>query len=105
MEQTIEWMRKRHAYYTSLIEEKGIATARQFYDELYDFFMLFGIELQYYPESDCCGLCIELEDYDYEQYVIETDKEKGRAVISPVIEYKDVYCAHTDVNIFEDNQL
>lgn len=105
MEQTIEWMRKRHAYYTSLIEEKGIARARQFYDELYDFFMLFCIELQYDCENDCCILYIDLEDYDYECYTINTDKEKGRAVISPVVEYRDVYCANTDVNIFEDDEL
>lgn len=105
MEQTIEWMRKRHAYYTSLIEEKGIATARQFYDELYDFFMLFCIELQYNLESDRCFIYIDLEYYDYECYEINTDKEKGRAVVSPVVDYKDVNCAHTNVNIFEDDEL
>lgn len=103
MEQTLEMMRKRHAYFSSLIEERGIKTARQFYDELHDWFMLFGIELSMCNDH-ACGLCIEFEYSDYEQYIIE-DQENGEVMVSPCVGWNDNYCCNSEIHIFEEDRL
>lgn len=51
MEQTIELMRKRHAYYTKLIEERNIHTACEFYNELHELFAMYG------PQNEACKGC------------------------------------------------
>lgn len=102
MEQTLEMMRKRHSYFTSLIKEHDIKTAKEFYDKLHGWFELFGIELTMVNEHQC-SLCIELEYSDYEAYAIIDD---GRAVnVSPWVWWNDNYCANSDINIFEEDKL
>lgn len=97
-------MRKRHAYFSSLIEERSIKTAKQFYEELYDWFILFGIELSLDSDEKYCGICIELEYTDYEQYTI-TDGDGGLAEVSPRVWWNDNYCANSEINIFEEDRL
>lgn len=105
MEQTIEMMRKRHAYFSSIIEERGIKSAIQFYNELHEWFMLFGIELSLNDEGNQCDICIELEYTDYEYYMV-TDGDDGKfATISPYVWWNDNYCANSTVNIFEKDKL
>ena len=102
MEQTLELMRKRHAYFTSLIKEHDIRTAKEFYDKLNEWFELFGIELSMIDEHQC-SLCIELEYTDYESYTIFD--ENGKAKVSSSVWWNDNYCANSDVNIFEEEKL
>lgn len=104
MEQTIEMMRKRHAYFSSLIKEHDIKTAKQFYEEFYDRFLLFGIELLLDSDAKQCGICIELEYSDYEQYTV-TEGDGILAKVSPFVWWNDNYCANSEVNIFEEEKL
>lgn len=102
MEQTLELMRKRHAYFTSLIKEHDIRTAKEFYDKLHEWFELFGIELSMIDEHQC-NLCIELEYTDYESYTIFD--ENGEAKVSSSVWWNDNYCANSDIDIFEEEKL
>lgn len=105
MEQSIELMRKRHAYYTELIKEHGIHTAREFYEKLHDLFAMFGIDL-YFDESESeCRISITCEDYDYEDYTVADGTEGGPATVSPVVEWKHpTYMCHDEIDIFTDKQ-
>ena len=105
MEQTVDMMRKRHAYFTALIAERGIKTARQFYDELHEWFELFGIELSLNSDGKQCSICIELEYTDYEYYTVIDGDSGDSATISSDVWWNDNYCANSTVNIFEKDKL
>ena len=91
MEQTIELMRKRHAYYTKLIEERNIHTAREFYAELHELFAIFGVDVYLNETETECTIAITCEDYDYED--------------SPVVEWKHpTYMCSDEIDIFADEQ-
>lgn len=44
--ETLELMRRRHAYYTKLITDAGVKTAQDFYDRFKDQFLMYGIKLE-----------------------------------------------------------
>lgn len=104
MEQTIELMRKRHAYFSSLIKEHNIKTARQFYDDLYEWFEILGIELSLNEEKTQCGIYLALDYTDYEEYTI-IEGEDGLPKVSPDVWWNDNYCSNSTVNIFEEDRL
>ena len=103
MEQTIELMRKRHAYYTKLIAEHNIHTAREFYVELHELFAMFGVDV-YLNESETeCTIGITCEDYDYEDYTVVDGKDGGLATIKVTVEWKHpTYMCNDEVDIFAD---
>lgn len=101
MEQTIELMRRRHAYYTKLIAEHNIHTAREFYAELHELFAMFGVDVYLNEAKTECSIAITCEDYDYEDYTVTDGKDGGLATISPVVEWKHpTYMYHDEVDIF-----
>lgn len=102
MKQSIELMRRRHAYYTRLISDNDIHTAQEFYDRFHEQFMLTGTQL--WMNNGDCGIYIECEDYDYETYTIVDGKSNGLASVSPVVAFKTV-CTNVDANIFEINHI
>lgn len=102
MEQSIPLMRKRHAYYTKLIAEHDIHTAREFYDKLGELFAMFGVELCLGESKTECYIYITCEDYDYEAYTVVDGIDGALATISPVVEWKHpIYMCNDEVNIFE----
>lgn len=105
MEQTIELMRKRHAYYTKLIEERNIHTAREFYAELHELFAMFGVDVYLNEAETECTIAITCEDYDYEDYTVVDGKDGGLAAIKVTVEWKHpTYMCHDEVDIFADEQ-
>lgn len=106
MEQTIELMRKRHAYYTRLITEHKIHTAREFYAELRELFAMFGVDVYLNEAETECTIAITCEDYDYEDYTVTDGKNGGLATISPIVSWKHpTYMCNDEVDIFaEDNR-
>lgn len=105
MEQTIELMRKRHAYYTKLIAEHNIHTAREFYTQLNEFFAMFSVDLYLNEAETECTIAITCEDYDYEDYTVADSKDGGLATISPVVEWKHpTYMCGDEIDIFADEQ-
>lgn len=104
MEQTIELMRKRHAYFTKLIEERNIHTAREFYAELHELFAMFGVDV-YLNEAEMeCTIAITCEDYDYEDYTVVDGKDGGLAEIKVTVECKHpTYMYNTVVDVFADS--
>ena len=102
MKQSIELMRRRHAYYTRLISDSDIHTAQEFYDRFHEQFMLTGTQL--WMKNGACDIHIECEDYDYEDYTIVDGKSNGLASVSPVVAFKTV-CTNVDANIFEINHI
>lgn len=66
MKQSLELMRRRHAYYTRLIADNDIHTAQEFYDRFSEQFMLIGTRLS--MNNGNCDIYIECEVYDYEYY-------------------------------------
>lgn len=98
MKQSIEMMRKRHAYYTKLIVEHNIQTAREFCEKLGEMFEMFGVDIGY---SDSAGfISITCEDYDYEDYTILDGESGGLATICNVVKWKPLFC-HEEVDIFK----
>lgn len=102
MKQSIELMRRRHAYYTRLISDNDIHTAQEFYDRFHEQFMLTGTQL--WMNNGDCDIHIECEDHDYEDYTIVDGNSTELASVSPVVAFKTV-CTNVDANIFEINHI
>ncbi len=102
--ETIEMMRRRHAYYTKLINDGKIKTAQEFYDRFKEHFEMYGIKLELSDDKSNCSIYLELGDYDYEQYWIENGSNDGFASVSPDVAFKDLF-TNLEVNIFTGEYL
>lgn len=95
-------MRRRHAYYTKLVAEYNIHTAREFCDKLGEMFAMFGVEVSL-NEDGTCRISITCDDYDYEYYAVVDGKKGGLATISSTVEWKNpTYGCHEEVDIFHE---
>lgn len=97
-------MRRRHAYYTKLINDAKIKTAQEFYDNFKDHFEMYGIELVLSDDKSSCSISLELGDYDYQQYWVEDGLNDSAAVVSPEVAFKDLF-TNLEVNIFTEEYL
>lgn len=103
MEQSIELMRKRHAYFTTLIAEHSIQTAREFYDNMHEQFAMFGVDLFLDESESECHINITCEDYDYESYTVADSTNTSFARIKTIVEWKNpTYGCHEEVDIFHE---
>ena len=89
--ETLELMRRRHAYYTKLITDAEIKTAEEFYERYSEQFLMYGIELKLSDNKKWCSIHLELEDYDYEDYWVEDSKDDTFAEVSPEVSFKDMF--------------
>lgn len=103
-EHRIAMMRKRHAYFTKLIAEHDIHTAREFCNKLGEMFEMFAVHI--YCLDDGNGfISLNFEDYDYEDYTILDGENGALATISNVVGWKDpTYLCSDEVNIFEEQE-
>ncbi len=102
--ETIELMRRRHAYYTQLITDAGIKTAEEFYEIYREHFLMYGIELRLSDNNEWCSIYLELGDYDYESYNIGNGRDDALAEVSPEVAFKDLF-RNAEVNIFTGEEL
>lgn len=102
--ETLELMRRRHAYYTKLITDAEIKTAEEFYERYSEQFLMYGIELKLSDNKKWCSIHLELEDYDYEDYWVEDSKDDTLAEVSPEVSFKDMF-NNVKVNIFTGEEL
>lgn len=102
--ETLELMRRRHAYYTKLITDAEIKTAEEFYERYSEQFLMYGIELKLSDNKKWCSIHLELEDYDYEDYGVEDGKDDTLAEVSPETAFKDLF-RNAEVNIFTGEEL
>ena len=96
--ETIELMRRRHSYYTKLINDSKIKTAQEFYDRFKEHFEMYGIKLELSDDKSNCSIYLELGDYDYEQYWVEDSLNDNLAVVSPNVAFKDLF-TNLEINI------
>ncbi len=100
MEQSLELMRKRHAYYSKLIADNDIHTAREFCEKLGDMFAMFGVEVDTFADAPDTGtISITCVGYDYEDYTIHDGVDGGLATISNVVGWKPI-CSDEEIDIF-----
>lgn len=102
--ETIEMMRRRHAYYTKLINDGKIKTAQEFYDRFKEHFEMYGIKLELSDDKSNCSIYLELGDYDYEQYWVKDGLNDVLASVSPDVAFKDLF-TNLEVNIFTGEYL
>ena len=102
--EALELMRRRHSYYTKLITEAGIKTAREFFDKYREHFLMYGINLSISDDKSYCSIYLELGDYDYENYWVGDGKDDGLAEVSPEVSFKDTF-NNVEVNIFTGEEL
>ena len=102
--ETLELMRRRHAYYTQLITDAGIKTAEEFYERYREHFLMYGIKLKLSDNNEWCSIYLELGDYDYEDYWVEDSKDDTLAEVSPEVSFKDMF-NNAEVNIFTGEEL
>lgn len=102
MEQTLEMMRIRHAYYTQLIKGNNIRTAKAFYNHFRELFQMLGTDLQLY--ENCVGISITYELDSYEEYTITDGVDGGLAIVSPIVQYQYMFTNRAG-NIFEIDHL
>lgn len=102
--ETLELMRRRHAYYTKLITDAEIKTAEEFYDRYKEHFLMYGIELKLSDNKEWCSIYLELGNYDYENYRLEDGKDDTLAEVSPEVSFKDML-NNVKVNIFTGEEL
>jgi len=98
--ETIELMRRRHAYYSKLINEAEVKTSKDFYDRFRVHFEMYGVELTLADDMSCCSIYLDLGDYDYERYTVINGKNDELAEVSPNVDFKKMFCC-SEVNIFE----
>ena len=100
MEQTLDMMRKRHAYYSKLIAKHNIHTAQEFCEKLGEMFAMFGVEIILNSEApDTATISITCEDYDYENYTIHDGVDGGLATVDNIVEWKPM-CSPEKTDIF-----
>lgn len=102
--ETLELMRRRHAYYTKLITDAEIKTAEEFYERYSEQFLMYGIELKLSDNKKWCSIHLELEGYDYEDYGVEDSKYDTLAEVSPEVSFKNMF-NNVEVNIFTGEEL
>lgn len=102
--ETLEMMRRRHAYYTKLITDAKVKTAKEFYDLYKEHFEMYGIELTLTDDKSWCSIYLELGDYDYEDYSIGDGENGNLAVVSPNVSFKEMF-RNVEVNIFTEDEL
>ncbi|MEY8606576.1 hypothetical protein ED388_11950 [Muribaculaceae bacterium Isolate-007 (NCI)] len=102
MEQSLEMMRKRHAYYTQLINGNNIRTAKAFYNHFSELFQMLGTDLHLY--ENCVGISITYELDSYEEYTITDGIDGGLAIVSPIVQYQYMFTNRAG-NIFEIDHL
>lgn len=102
--EALELMRRRHAYYSKLINDAKVKTAQEFYDRFKDQFLMYGIKLELSDNKKCCSIYLELGDYDYESYSIGDGKDDGLAEVDPEVSFKEMF-TNVEVNIFTGEEL
>lgn len=102
--ETIELIRRRHTYYTKLINDARVKTAQEFYDRFKEHFEMYGITLELSDDKSSCSIYLELGDYDYEQFWIEDGLNDSLAVVSPDVAFKDLF-TNLEVNMFTGEYL
>jgi len=102
--ETLELMRRRHAYYTKLITDAEIKTAEEFYERYSEQFLMYGIELKLSDNNEWCSIYLELGDYDYEDYGVEDGKDDTLAEVNPEVPFTDMF-NNVEVNIFTGEEL
>ena len=102
--ETLELMRRRHAYYTKLIDEAKVKTAKDFYDKFKEHFEMYGVDLTLSDDKSCCSIYLELGDYDYEQYWVINSKNGNLAEVSPEVAFKEMF-HNVEVNIFTEEEI
>lgn len=102
--ETLELMRRRHAYYTKLITDAEIKTAEEFYERYREQFLMYGIKLKLSDNNEWCSIYLELGDYDYEDYGVEDGKDDTLAEVNPEVPFTDMF-NNVEVNIFTGEEL
>ncbi len=102
--ETLELMRRRHAYYTKLITDAEIKTAEEFYERYREQFLMYGIKLKLSDNNEWCSIYLELGDYDYEDYGVEDGKDDTLAEVNPEVPFTDMF-NNAEVNIFTGEEL
>lgn len=102
--ETLELMRRRHAYYTQLITDAEIKTAEEFYERYREHFLMYGIKLKLSDNNEWCSIYLELGDYDYEDYGVEDGKDDTLAEVNPEVPFTDMF-NNVEVNIFTGEEL
>lgn len=100
----LELIRRRHAYYTKLINDAGIKTAKEFYDKYKDHFEMYGINLTMSNDNLWCTIYLELGDYDYEDYGVTDGQNGNLAKVSSNVSFKELF-SNVEVNIFTEEEL
>ncbi len=98
----LELMRRRHAYYTKLINEAEVKTAKDFYEKFREHFDMYGVKLSLGDLA--CSIYLELGDYDYEQYWVMDGKNGNLAEVCPEVAFKDLF-TNLEVNIFTEEYI
>lgn len=96
--QMYEMMRKRHAYFSEIIQE--YTSFEDFIGKNEEWLAINGIELRKEEKYVC--LHIQLDAMDYETYHVIQGQD-GKLAISHVIWWSDIYDANTIFNIFTED--
>lgn len=100
----LELMRRRHAYYSKLITDAEIKTAKEFFDRYREHFLMYGINLSISDDKSYCSIYLELGDYDYENYGVMDGKNGNLAEVSPYVSFKELF-NNVEVNIFTGEEV
>ena len=100
--ETLELMRRRHAYYTQLITDAGIKTAEEFYERYREHFLMYGIKLKLSDNNKWCSIYLELGNDDFEYFCVVNDDTM--AAVCDVVTFKDIF-RHIEVDIFTGEEF
>ena len=99
-EERYAMMRKRHAYFSTLVAP--YSSIEEFARDKEEWFAIMGIDFSAGEKS--ASIYIQLDYDEYEQYHIVLDAN-GKPVVSHVIWWQDFCCANDVFNIFTEESV
>ncbi len=93
-EERIEMMRKRHAFFSKLVE--GYTDLHQFFKENEERFAVMGMDLC--ERESYLQIYIQLDFTEYEYYYVEKEVN-GKLTVSSTVSW-DEWCACSEIDIF-----
>lgn len=96
MKQSLELMRKRHAYFSQLVAK--YTSIADFIADNIEHFTIMGVDLSGNEKSASINIDFDLDNY--ELYTVKRKRDGSLYISDEVLWQNDYYCCNSTINIF-----
>ena len=101
--ETLELMRRRHAYYTKLITDAEIKTAVKCYERYREQFLMDGIKLELSDNKEWCSIHLELWSYADYTYCLTSLPFRAGGKRDEALEIFNWITHYSDITVLQDD--